>query len=120
MIEAPEGFVVEGAALVAGDGTARLGGAWDGAVFRPPEPAAEPVPSVISRRQLLIVPAAAGFTSAEEALAVAQAGVVPAAIGAIFDTLPAEQALAARITWATMTEVYRGDALIGAIVAAGV
>jgi hypothetical protein len=34
--------------------------------------------------------------------------------------LPAEQALAARITWATMTEVYRGDPLIGAIVAAGV
>jgi len=27
MIEAPEGFVVEGAALVAGDGTARIGGA---------------------------------------------------------------------------------------------
>jgi hypothetical protein len=34
--------------------------------------------------------------------------------------LPAEQALAARITWATMTEVYRGDPLIGALVAAGV
>jgi len=89
-------------------------------VFRPPEPAAEPVPSVISRRQLLIVPAAAGFTSAEEALAVAQAGVIPAAVGAIFDMLPAEQALAARITWATMTEVYREDPLIAAIVAAGV
>jgi len=33
---------------------------------------------------------------------------------------PAEQALAARITWATMTEVYREDRLIGAIVTAGV
>jgi hypothetical protein len=44
---------------------------------------------------------------------------VPAAIAAI-DMLPAEQALAARITWAAMTEVYRQDPLIGAIVAAGV
>jgi hypothetical protein len=45
---------------------------------------------------------------------------VPTAIAAIFDLLPVEQALAARITWATMTEVYREDLLIGAIVAAGV
>jgi hypothetical protein len=45
---------------------------------------------------------------------------VPAVIAGIFDRLPAEQALAARITWATMTEVYRGDPLIGGIVAAGV
>jgi len=120
IIEAVEGFVVEGAVLVADDGTARIGGVWDGAAFLPPEPAPEPVPRVISRRQLLIALAAAGFISAEEALAAAQTGAVPAAIGGIFDLLPAEQALAARITWATMTEVYRGDPLIGAIVAAGV
>ena len=120
IIEAVEGFVVEGAALVADDGTARIGGVWDGAVFRPPEPAPEPVPNVISRRQLLIALAAAGFISAEEALAAAQTGAVPAVIGGIFDRLPAEQALAARITWAAMTEVYRGDPLIGALVAAGV
>jgi len=120
IIEAPEGFVVEGAVLVADDGSARIGGVWDGAVFRPPEPAPEPVPGVISRRQLLIALAAAGFISAEEALAAAQTGAVPTAIAEIFDRLPAEQVLAARITWATMTAVYRGDPLIGAIVAAGV
>jgi len=120
IIEAPEGFVVDGAVLVADDGTARIGGVWDGAMFRPPAPAPEPVPRVISRRQLLIALAAAGFISAEEALAAAQTGAVPAAIAGIFDLLPAEQALVARITWATMTEVYRGDPLIGAIVAAGV
>jgi hypothetical protein len=78
------------------------------------------VPDVISRRQLLIALAASGFISAEEALAAAQTGTVPAAIAGIFDLLPVEQALAARITWATMTEVYREDPLIGAIVAAGV
>ena len=120
VIEAAEGFVVEGATLVPDDGTARIGGGWDGAAFLPPAPGPEPVPDVISRRQLLIALAAAGFISAEEALAAAQTGAVPAAIAGIFDLLPVEQALAARITWATMTEVYREDPLIGAIVAAGV
>ena len=120
VIEAAEGFVVEGAALVPDDGTARIGGLWDGAAFLPPAPGPEPVPDVISRRQLLIALAAAGVVSAEEALAAAQTGAVPAAIAAIFDLLPAGQALAARITWATMTEVYREDPLIAAIVAAGV
>ncbi len=120
IIEAVEGFVVENAALVADNGTARSGGVWDGVSFQPPEPAPEPVPRVTSRRQLLIALAAAGFISAEEALAAAQTGAVPAATARIFDRLPAEQALAARITWATMTEVYRGDPLIGALVAAGV
>jgi hypothetical protein len=120
IIEAVAGFVVEGAALVPDDGSARIGGVWDGAAFLPPEPAPEPAPNVISRRQLLIALAAAGFISAEEALAAAQTGAVPTAIAGIFDRLPAEQALAARITWATMTEVYREDPLIGGIVAAGV
>jgi hypothetical protein len=54
------------------------------------------------------------------ALAAAQTGAVPAVIAASFDLLPAGQGLAARITWATMTEVYREDPLISAIVAAGV
>jgi hypothetical protein len=64
--------------------------------------------------------AAAGFISGEEALAAAQSGAVPTTIAAIFGRLPVEQALAARITWATMTEVYREDPLISAIVAGGV
>ncbi len=120
IIEAAEGFVMEGATLVLDDGTARIGGVWDGAAFLPPANEAVPVPRVITRRQLLIALAAAGFISAEEALAAAQTGTVPTAIAAIFDLLPAGQALAARITWATMTEVYREDPLIAAIVAAGV
>jgi hypothetical protein len=120
IIEAAEGFVMEGATLVPDDGTARIGGVWDGAAFLPPANEPVPVPRVISRRQLLIALAAAGFISAEEALAAAQTGAVPTAIASIFDLLPAEQALAARITWATMTEVYREDQLIAAIVAAGV
>jgi hypothetical protein len=120
VIEAAEGFVVEGAALVPDDGTARIGGLWDGAAFLPPANEPAPVPGVITRPQLLIALAASGVVSAEEALAAAQTGAVPAAIAAIFDLLSAEEALAARITWATMTEVYREDPLIAAIVAAGV
>jgi hypothetical protein len=93
---------------------------WDGAAFLPLANEPVPVPRVITRRQLLIALAASGVVSAEEALAAAQTGAVPAAIAGIFDLLPAGQALAARITWATMTEVYREDPLIAAIVAAGV
>jgi hypothetical protein len=85
-----------------------------------PPPAPPLAPDVISRRQLLIALAATGFTTAEEALAAAQTGAVPTAIAAIFDLLRAEQAPAARITWATMTEVYREDPLMAAIVVAGV
>ena len=90
------------------------------AEYVPPPPAPPPVPDVITRRQLLIALAAAGFISAEEALSAAQTGAVPAAIAGIFELLPSEQALVARITWATMTEVYLEDPLINAIVTAGV
>ena len=45
IIEAVEGFVVEGEVLVADDGTARIGGVWDGVSFLPPEPAPPPVPN---------------------------------------------------------------------------
>ena len=74
VIEAAEGFVVEGATLVPDDGTARIGRVWDGAAFLPPANEPVPVPRVITRRQLLIALAAAGFISAEEALAAAQTG----------------------------------------------
>jgi hypothetical protein len=90
------------------------------AEYVPPPPAPPLVPDTISRRQLLIALATAGFITAEDAFAAAQTGAVPAAIAGIFDLLPTEQALAARITWATMTGVYREDPLINAIVAAGV
>jgi hypothetical protein len=75
-----------------------------------------PVPSTISRRQLLIALAQAGLISEAEALAAAKTGEVPAAIDAVFGALPKEQALAARITWATMTVVERDHPLIQAVI----
>jgi hypothetical protein len=75
-----------------------------------------PVPSTISRRQLLIALTAAGLISEAEALAAARTGEVPAAIDAVFARLPPEQALAARITWATMTVVERDHPLVQAVI----
>jgi hypothetical protein len=75
-----------------------------------------PVPSAISRRQLLIALAQAKWITEAEALAAAKTGEVPAAIDAVFAALPKEQALAARITWATMTVVERDHPLIQAVI----
>jgi hypothetical protein len=75
-----------------------------------------PVPETVSRRQLLIALAAAGLITEAEALAAARTGEVPAAIDAVFAALPKEQALAARITWATMTVVERDHPLIQAVI----
>jgi hypothetical protein len=64
----------------------------------------------ITRRQLLIglgpeVDGGMGYITAEEALAAAQTGAVPAAVEAVIQTLPEAQRNPARITWATMTLV---------------
>jgi hypothetical protein len=75
-----------------------------------------PVPSAISRRQLLIALTAAGLITKAEALAAAKTGDVPAAIDTVFAKLPPEQTLAARITWATMTQVERDHPLVQAII----
>jgi hypothetical protein len=75
-----------------------------------------PVPSAISRRQLLIALVAAGLITEVEALAAAKTGDVPTVIDTVFSKLPPEQALAARITWATMTQVERDHPLVQAII----
>jgi hypothetical protein len=75
-----------------------------------------PVPSAISRRQLLIALAATGLITEAEALAAAKTGEAPAVIDAVFAKLPKEQALAARITWAAMTVVERDHPLVQAII----
>ncbi len=67
----------------------------------------------ISRRQLLLGLAAEGLITGEEALAAAQSGAVPAAVEAIFTQLPAGEQLAARITWAAMSQAERSNPLVG-------
>jgi hypothetical protein len=77
-----------------------------------------PVPAAISRRQMLLALSAGEVITAEEALAAAMTGAVPAAIDAVFAGLSTDDALAARITFATMIEVERAHPLIGAMIAA--
>jgi len=75
-----------------------------------------PVPIAISRRQLLLALYGAKLITAEEALAAAKTGDVPAVIDAAFAQLPPDQALAARVTWASMTAVERNHPLIQAVI----
>lgn len=92
---------------------------WDGSALVPyTPPVVVTVPRQITRRQLLLALAGAGLITGAEALAAATTGAVPARIDKVFGALPADQALAARITWATMAVAEREHPLIGALVAA--
>jgi hypothetical protein len=122
IIEAEQDLVLEGATLVLDDGSAVIGGTWDGAAFQPPAPVPEPsppVPTIISFRQLILGLLGSGFITAEQALAAAETRARPPQLEAILATLPEDAALAARITWATMSEARRTDPLFAALIAAG-
>jgi hypothetical protein len=122
IIEAAQDFVLEGATLVMDDGSAVIGSTWDGAVFLPPAPVPESTPAVpatISFRQLILGLLGSGFLTAEQALAAAETRARPPQLEAIIATLPEDAALAARITWATMSEARRTDPLFAALIAAG-
>lgn len=85
----------------------------------PPPP--EPVPGMITltNRQLFAALALTGMITQAEALAAGRVGEVPAAVDAVFDTLPPQDAFLARLTWATMREVPRNHPLIALLVQAG-
>jgi hypothetical protein len=95
------------------------GWSWDGTAFAAPPPEVPVVPATITRRQLLLALTAAGLITGEEALAAATTGAVPAQIDAVFADLPEAEALAARITWATMSVAERAHPLILAMINAG-
>lgn len=105
--------------LVVVDGIATVQDMTPADIASLPPPAPPPVPD-ITRRQLLLALVAAGLITGEEALAAATTGAVPAAIDAVFAALPEADALAARITWATMSVVERAHPLIAALIAAEV
>jgi hypothetical protein len=81
-------------------------------------PPAPPAPIILTNRQLFAALALTGFITEAEALAAGRAGAVPAAIDAVFASLPAQDAFLARLTWATMREVPRDHPLISAMIAA--
>jgi hypothetical protein len=74
-----------------------------------------PVPKSISRHQLLIGMLRAGFITPEEATAAAATGTVPASLEPAFASLPAEEAVEARIAWATKPVIERNSRLLAAI-----
>lgn len=80
--------------------------------------APQPVPGTIRLLQFLGQGVIAGIFSQDEALAAARTGAVPAAIEAVFGTLPADQAFQARLAWAAMVEVDRASPLLAAVAAA--
>lgn len=80
---------------------------------------ADPVPETISFRQLVLGLLGSGFITSEQALAAAETRARPPQLNAIIATLPEDAALAARITWATMSEARRADPLFAVLVAAG-
>jgi hypothetical protein len=72
---------------------------------------AAPVPD-ITRRQLLLALAGANLVTADEAIAAAQTGALPAAIAAAFATLPAAEQVSAKITWASLSVAERDSPLV--------
>jgi hypothetical protein len=85
--------------------------------FIDPNPSIGPiepsVPANISPRQLILGLLSAGLISADEALAAAKGGVMPAAVAAVVQSLPADKRTVAEVTWARMTVVERSDPLVG-------
>ena len=97
-------------------------GAWvQREIPAPPPPPEPPEPPIITltNRQLFAALALTSMITQAEALAAGRVGEVPAAIEAVFNTLPPDAAFMARLTWATMREVPRDHPLIAALVAAG-
>uniref|UniRef100_UPI003569CBFE hypothetical protein n=1 Tax=Phaeovulum sp. TaxID=2934796 RepID=UPI003569CBFE len=73
----------------------------------------------LSRRQVFIGLHRSGLISGPEATAAARTGEVPAAIEAVFATLPEPEATDARITFAAFTQAFRLDPTTLLLQAAG-
>jgi hypothetical protein len=80
---------------------------------------AAPVPTSVTRRQMILGLVGAGYITSAEGLAAAQQGAVPAAVQAVINTLPDQASKdAAAITWASMSICERSNSLVAALAAA--
>lgn len=87
-----------------------------------PEPTPEEIRAALpplSRRQVFIALHRLGLISAEEAVAAAATGAVPAALEPVFAGLPEPEATDARVTFAAFQVAYRLDPLTTMIATAG-
>ncbi|WP_203075705.1 hypothetical protein [Falsiroseomonas ponticola] len=80
---------------------------------------AGPISDTDGIRQLILGLLGSGFLTAEQALAAAETRARPPQLDAALAALPEDAGLAARITWATMSEARRADPLFAALIAAG-
>lgn len=115
-IEADEGFEIAGVVLVPSD-TGDIGWIWDGKILIPPV-VNLPVPSSISRRQIMTGLALAGWITEQEAIDALSTGARPAAVEAVISSLPEEDQFDALTKWIGFTEAYRTDPLVLALAAA--
>jgi len=72
----------------------------------------------ISPRQMILGMLANGWITAEEAVASATAGTMPAAVAAIVALMQAPDQVTARVTWARMTVVLRNDPMVSLLATA--
>lgn len=87
-----------------------------------PEPTPEEIRAALpplSRRQVFIALHRLGLITAEEAVAAAATGAVPAALEPVFAGLPEPEATDARVTFAAFQVAYRLDPLTTMIATAG-
>jgi hypothetical protein len=93
------------------------GWTWDGTTLSSP-PRNIPVPAQISRLQLILGLTMAGLIPAAEGEAAAAGTAIPALITMVFNTLPPDQAIGARIRWNAMTVCERANPLVAAVATA--
>lgn len=115
-VDAPPGKRQVGYTIEDQDGAPILVPEYEDLPDAPPPPAPT-IPS-ISFRQFLLQARADGLIDDVEALAAAESRAMPAAIAAVIESLPADQQIAAKITWLTMTQLDRDTPLTALVSAA--
>lgn len=116
VIEADEGFEIAGMVLVPSD-TGDIGWIWDGEKLIAPI-IESPVPSSVTRRQIITGLALAEWITKQEAIDALSTGARPAAVEAVIATLPEEDQFDALTKWIGFTEAYRTDPLVLALASA--
>jgi hypothetical protein len=88
------------------------------AAYVAPPPPVPPVPSNVTRRQMLIGLQRAGFITANEMKLAAKTGTLPAAVQTVFNQLPTQtERDEAEATWASMSQCERSSPLVAALAA---
>lgn len=91
---------------------------WNGQNLASPPTPPLPVPAQITRLQLLLGLTRAGLITSAEGEDAAAGIRIPSLIVSVFNALPSDQAVAARIRWNAMTVCERANPLVAAVAAA--